>query len=193
MNHARRRSHERGYSLVEALVVIAMIGLITGITIPAFMTYLRANRIRSSATYFQTAIRYARQRAVTKRIQTRLSFDTTARPGTYSIYEATYNASGTLTGWTQMQPAVRSLDQGVYFTNDAGEPVGDGYSGLSASGTDGKPDIVFNVDGSAVNSANAANPPGTIWMKTDFTKVMFNRYKFRLLSVGTMETAASHG
>lgn len=196
MQHARTRSRQRGYSLAEALVVVTIIGLITGVTVPFFMNYLRSNRIRSSAMYFQTAIRFARQRAATKRIQTRLSFDTAARPGKYTIWEATYDATtGALSGWTALQPKDRYLDQGVYFANDAGQPVGDGYdnTGSAIANADTRPDIVFNLDGSAVNSADTTKPPGTLWLKTDFKSVTYNRYSFQLLSVGTMNVAASHG
>ena len=195
MQNARTRARQRGYSLAEALVVVTIIGLITGVTVPFFMNYLRSNRIRSSAMYFQTAIRFARQRAATKRIQTRLSFDPAARPGKYTIWEAKYDATGALSGWTAVQPKDRYLDQGVYFANDAGEPVGDGYNstGSATVATDSRPDIIFNLDGSAVNSADTTKPPGTLWMKTDFKSVTYNRYKFQLLSVGTMNVAASHG
>jgi type II secretory pathway pseudopilin PulG len=196
MLNARTRSRQRGYSLAEALVVLTIIGLVTGVTVPFFMNYLRSNRIRSSAMYFQTAIRFARQRAVTKRIQTRLSFDPAARPGRYTIWEASYNATtGALSGWTAVQPKDRFLDQGVYFANDGSQPVGDGYdsTGSAIVHTDSRPDIIFNLDGSAVNSADTTKPPGTLWLKTDFTSVVNNRYSFQLLSVGTMNVAASHG
>lgn len=196
MQTAAARSRQRGYSLAEALVVIAIIGLITGVSVPFFMNYLRANRIRSSAMYFQTALRFARQRAVTKRIQTRVSFDPNARPGTYTIWEATYNqTTNAFTGWSQTQPLTRSLDQGVYFANDAAQPVGDGYdnTGSAAANTDGKPDIIFNLDGTAVNAADATKPPGTLWLKTDFGSVTYNRYSMQILSVGTVTVSASHG
>ena len=196
MQTARNRSRQSGYSLAEALVVLTIIGLISGITVPFFMNYLRSNRIRSSAMYFQTAVRFARQRAVTKRIQTRLSFDPAARPGQYTIWEAKYNATtGALSGWTAIQPKNRNLDQGVYFANDATQPVGDGYdsTGSATVNADNRPDIIFNLDGSAVNSADTTKPPGTLWLKTDFKSVTYNRYSFQLLSVGTMNVAASHG
>jgi prepilin-type N-terminal cleavage/methylation domain-containing protein len=195
MKHARTRSRQRGYSLAEALVVVAIIGLISGVSIPFFMNYLRSNRMRSSASYFQTALRFARQRAVTKHIQTRLSFDPTKTRGEYTIWDGKQDSNGNLTSWTVVQPKVRYLDEGVYFANDAAEPVADHYnsSGTITAATDGKPDIIFGVDGSAVNAASATAAPGTMWLKTNFKSVTFNRYKIQLLSVGTMTVTASHG
>lgn len=196
MQNPRTASRQRGYSLAEALVVIAIIGLITGVTTPFFMNYLRSNRMRSSASYFQTALRFARQRAVTKHVQTRLSFDPskTAR-GEYTIWEGNHDSNGVLTSWTVVQPKVRYLDQGVYFKNDTSEAVVDHYNsaGTITPATDGKPDIVFDIDGSAINAADATAAPGTLWLKTDFKSVILNRYKIQLLSVGTMKVTASHG
>ena len=195
MQTARTRSRQGGYSLAEALVVVAIIGLITGVTVPAFMNYLRANRIRSSAMYFQTALRFARQRAVTKHMLTRLSFKPNTDPGQYTIWEAKNDSNGTITSWVVVYPQVRYLDQGVYFTNDGTEPVADHYnsSGSITSATDGSPDIIFLADGSAVNAANATQAPGTLWLKTNFNSVTFNRYQIQMLSVGTMKVTSSHG
>ncbi|HEY2829674.1 MAG TPA: GspH/FimT family pseudopilin, partial [Thermoanaerobaculia bacterium] len=170
MQTARSRSSESGYTLAEALVTVTIIGLISGVSVPFFMNYLRANRIRSSASYFETALRSARQRAVTKHIQTRVSFVVNKDPGQYTIWEGTEDTDGNLTGWKAVQPTVRYLDQGVTFANDASDPVADNYdgSGASTAATDGKPDIIFGIDGSAINSADPALSPGTFWLKTNF-------------------------
>ena len=195
MQTASTRSRQRGYTLAEALVVIAIIGLISGVTTPFFMNYLRSNRMRSSASYFQTALRFARQRAVTKHVQTRVSFKPNTDPGEYTIWEAKHDSSGAVISWTATQPKVRYLDKGVYFANDAAEPVPDAYDGSGGvtAATDGKPDIVFDIDGSAVNASDSTKAPGTIWLKTNFKSVTFNRYKIQLLSVGTMQVTPSHG
>lgn len=195
MQTAQTRSRQRGYTLAEALVVITIIGLISGVSIPAFMNYLRANRIRSSASYFQTALRYARQRAVTKHTQTRVSFLPNTDPGQYTIWEGTLDSNGHLTAWTVVQPKVRYLDKGVTFANDASEPVADNYSGTGTitSATDGQPDIIFDIDGSAINAGSSTAAPGTLWLKTSFKSVTYNQYKIQLMSVGTMKVTATHG
>lgn len=196
MQTARTRSRQRGYTLAEALVVIAIIGLITGVSVPFFVNYLRQNRIRSSASYFQTALRYARQRAVTKHIRTRVSFLPNTDPGQYTIWDGTYDATtGALNGWTAVQPKVRYLDRGVTFTNDAAQPVADNYdaTGSVTTATDGQPDIIFDIDGSALNSADATAAPGTLWLKTNFKSVTYNQYKIQFFGVGTFQVTASHG
>lgn len=195
MQTAAARSRQRGYSLAEALVVVAIIGLVTGVSVPFFMNYLRSNRIRSSAAYFQTALRYARQRAVTKHVHTRVSFLPNTDPGQYTIFEAKEDSNGNITAWTATQPTVRYLDQGVTFANDATEPVADEYNntGTTTVATDGRPDIIFGIDGSAINAADATAAPGTLWLKTNFKSVTYNQFKIQLFSVGTMNVTASHG
>ena len=195
MQTAAARSRQRGYSLAEALVVVAIIGLVTGVSVPFFMNYLRANRMRSSAMYFETALRYARQRAVTRHTFTRVSFLTNTDPGQYTIWDGKLDASGSLASWTVVQPQVRRLDQGVTFANDAAEPVGDNYDGTGAvtAATDGQPDIIFGFDGSAINSTDNTKPPGTMWLKTNFKSITFNQYQIQMLTVGTLKVTASHG
>jgi len=194
MQTARTRSRQRGYTLAEALVVVAIIGLVSGVSVPFFVNYMRQNRIRSSASYFQTALRYARQRAVTKHTQTRISFLPNTDPGEYTIFEGKQDSTGAVISWTAMQPTIRYLDKGVKFANDAAEPIADQYNntGSVTSATDGRPDIIFGIDGSAINASDPTAAPGTLWLKTDFTSVTWNQYKIQLLSVGTMNVTASH-
>ena len=194
MQTARSRSNQRGYTLAEALVVVAIIGLVSGVSVPFFVNYMRQNRIRSSASYFQTALRYARQRAVTKHTQTRISFLPNTDPGEYTIFEGKQDSNGNVTSWTVMQPKIRYLDKGVKFANDAAQPVADEYNntGSVTAATDGRPDIVFGIDGSAINASDPTAAPGTFWLKTDFKSVTWNQYKIQLLSVGTMNVTASH-
>lgn len=182
MMKARSQS---GYSLAEALVVMAIVGMLAVVTVPAFMSMLRSNRVRSSVRNFETAVRFSRQRAVTRRTQTRLTFDPAARPGAYSIYDLKTKDDGT-TSWVIVLPQTRLLDQGVYFANDATSPVPDLFdtSGSTIAATDAKPDIVFNSDGTIAASS--------MWVKTDFTSMAFNLYKIEFLSAGTFKLTASH-
>lgn len=182
MMKARAQS---GYSLAEALVVMAIVGMMAVITVPSFMTMLRGNRMRSSVSNFETAVRFARQRAVTKRNQTRISIDTVARPGRYTIWDFKTDSAGS-TSWVVVQPRYHYLDQGVYFANDATTPVADLFddSGSTTAATDNKPDIIFNVDGTV--------PTAAVWIDCDFTSVTFNRYKVSMFSAGTLTAKGSH-
>jgi len=84
---------ERGFSLTELLVVIALMGVFITFAGPAFNESLRAYRVRSAALELTDALRAARQVAVSTRVATSLAVDTAA--GSYS--------------WTDSKGRVRSV------------------------------------------------------------------------------------
>ncbi len=63
MNPANRRGH-RGFSLVETLIVVAIIGAALLIGIPAMGTFLRRGRVDSSARQVDMSLLTARMQAV---------------------------------------------------------------------------------------------------------------------------------
>jgi prepilin-type N-terminal cleavage/methylation domain-containing protein len=64
----RRRSSSRaGFSAVEMLIVLALLGMMMLISIPALMDFFRSMRVRTGAQRFVSHIRLCRQIAVTRR------------------------------------------------------------------------------------------------------------------------------
>lgn len=58
----KRRS--RGFSLIEILTVLAIIGVLSLVTVPLFMNYQRRNQVRSALREFTTTLRKARSEAI---------------------------------------------------------------------------------------------------------------------------------
>lgn len=58
------RRHEAGFSLTELIVVIAMIGIVTVLAGPQFMSYWRTSATSAAATELATALNRARQLAI---------------------------------------------------------------------------------------------------------------------------------
>lgn len=54
----------RGFTLIEALVVVAMISIILSLASPSFFETIRRNKVNSSADNLYSLIRYARAEAV---------------------------------------------------------------------------------------------------------------------------------
>jgi prepilin-type N-terminal cleavage/methylation domain-containing protein len=188
-----RRDRELGYSLAELLVVLFIVGLLSLITVPAFMNFTRSSRLRSSLRNMTGTLRYARQLAVTKREWTMVTFDPSVTGvnagGPYSLWEGTADPANpndvSKATWVQRGATLR-LDNGVYFKNDtAGTPIGDLYDGTTWGTADGKPDILFSSDGTI--SAN-----GNFFIKTDYNNIAINQYEIDLTTAASIVTKGTH-
>lgn len=83
-----RNFAQRGYSLAEALVVVAIIGLISIIAVPNFMQMYQSAKIKGAIRQFTNDLRYARQEAVTRYRPMMISLGTsTAEQHSYWIYQ----------------------------------------------------------------------------------------------------------
>jgi type II secretion system protein H len=58
------RHREAGFSLIELIVVIAMIGIVAALATPQFMSYWRTSTTTAGASELATAINRARQLAI---------------------------------------------------------------------------------------------------------------------------------
>lgn len=71
----RRHSRSRGYSLSELLTIVAIVGLITMVAVPAFMQLLPQYRMRSAASEVASSLRMLRARAISLRASTQMIVD----------------------------------------------------------------------------------------------------------------------
>lgn len=62
-----RRLDQRGFSLAELLVVIAVIGILAAMAFPLMMTYVRSSTVRAGAQELRTGLNRAKQLAITLR------------------------------------------------------------------------------------------------------------------------------
>lgn len=68
LDGSRRRSFgdSRGFNLAELLVVVAVIGIITTVSAPAFVSYWRAATLKAGAQEMATILNRARQVAISR-------------------------------------------------------------------------------------------------------------------------------
>jgi prepilin-type N-terminal cleavage/methylation domain-containing protein len=162
MNAPPRRRLSGGYSLAELLVVVTIIGLLSLVSVPAFMNYRNTAKLKGSMRQLVADLREARQRAITQNRPTLISFRTGAGNITYRNFDGTVADDGTVT-YAATLPASKyekNLDPDVYFaptTNVCLFPD----TITSPAQTNGWNDIVFNSNGTV------ANVPGTVACTTD--------------------------
>ena len=135
------RSNQQGYSLAEALVAVGIIGLITMVAVPNFISLYRSAQVKGAVMRFTNDLRAARQRAVTTYRPVMVSVGTTADEK-YSYWISTWNG----TAWTgatrrELEPESAPANKKVFF---ADLPV-NGYT--DAFGSDNRMDVIFETNG----------------------------------------------
>lgn len=119
---------ERGFSMVELLVVMAIIGIMLGVSLPGIIAYFRTAKIRAAQTSVAAQIQAARLKAVAKNVNVGVVFVTADRntfgwivedppPGVVGV-----GARGTL----------QDLPDGVVFGGGAGTDAGFRFNRLGA-------------------------------------------------------------
>jgi type II secretion system protein H len=150
--------HRRsGFSLVEILVVVAIIGVISLVSVPNFIAMQRNGKLKSSMRRFITDVRSMRQRAVTRHTQTKISFQTgtatTARG--YSIWELDPATST----WTRI--ADKTFEETCYVSNQTNFDTNPAAPPAAA--------IIFKPDGTPLPPPTYdPTKPFSVVVKTDW-------------------------
>ncbi|MGN6182709.1 MAG: pilus assembly FimT family protein [Thermoanaerobaculia bacterium] len=156
MNIPLRRPASRGYSLAELLVVVAIIGILSLVSVPAFMNYRQSAKLKASMRQFVADIRASRARAITENHPTMISFRTGAGKITYRDFNGELQSDGTVNyaAMTPVSKYEKSLDPDVYFAASTSVCLfADTIT--SPSQTSGWNDIVFNANGTVSNVPTA--------------------------------------
>jgi prepilin-type N-terminal cleavage/methylation domain-containing protein len=200
-----RKDRQAGYSLAEMLTVVAIVGVMTLVTVPAFVSFYQSNKVKTSMRSFTSDLRRTRQRAITTGKQTMLSFETTSTTATLPNYKRKYylyegNLPFNSTSWTRAtKPGTsvveepRSLDDIMYFPS-ANNPTPQTFTDVvtcsalpCTAGTDGKRDIIFFPDGRV--SIPAGNQFGTVTLRTEM-RVPIKQYAVQIQPSGSIKLVA---
>ncbi len=133
------RSHVRGFSIIELLVVLAIIAILVAVAIPPLMNYLRLYTIRGAAQQVASEIQVARNKAISKNVNLGSVFsirDATSyqyvveddlEPQTAPNWSTVAAEVFTTLAASNVQAGpVRTLPTGVQFAAPAGCVVGAG-------------------------------------------------------------------
>lgn len=168
------QTRSRGFSLPELLVVMGILGLIVLVSVPNFISFYQSNKVKTSLRTFNTDLRAARQRAVTRNTFTRVTFRTGVGANAYRVFES--NDRGAT--WVGTPVIARQLEEPVYFLST-------GFNDTEPATPDTAPDIVFRNDGIVVDHPGGTNDFVTIKTNQSIPK---NQYTIRISPVGAVRT-----
>ena len=177
------RPWSRGFSAAEILVVIAIIGVLSLVTVPAFINLQRRSAVRSGLRSFTSDLRGYRQLAITKNRWVRVQF--TGNRSYVGKQSNDLGATwqdlqvGTVVETVQAQPE-RSLPETLVINANT----------FNDSDADGKPDIDFRPDGTVGDFNGNTATGGSITLRTDWKDIL-NTVVIEISTSGQFKTTES--
>jgi prepilin-type N-terminal cleavage/methylation domain-containing protein len=165
MDRNRPPAAQRGFTIVEALIVITIIGIIAAVTLPRIREFLRNYEIQSATQQVAASIQTARMRAVSRNVNLGVLFEVRSTNSYGWVIEDDFDQA-TAPNWSSIpytqnlfdpangqSPTVATLPRDVVF---------DPPATCAAIGTADRYGLRFNRLGSAcgVGTAACAAPTG---------------------------------
>jgi prepilin-type N-terminal cleavage/methylation domain-containing protein len=167
--HRHRGHRASGFSLIEMLTVVALIIVLASISFVSVVPLMKQQRVVNAYNTTLSAMRQARDNAVSQRTSYSVTFSTSVQPNTITV-------SPTLTGFQGVQnTVVYQLPTDVSFDAEpslASTPAPDGYGtgllaidfGYTANGAaGGAQTIYFCPDGSSQDAEGGAGACAGSW------------------------------
>ena len=136
----RPRTRQQGYSLAEMLVVVAIIGLISLVAVPNFISLYKGSRFKAVMRSFVSVVRNTQQRAITENRRMRISFDPNGN--SYQVArEITNDTTGVKTWETISSRTLDTRGDGTVASASFGA------TGFPDADDDDLSDVIFNPNG----------------------------------------------
>jgi prepilin-type N-terminal cleavage/methylation domain-containing protein len=184
------RTAMRGYTLIEILVVVAIIGIMSLVTVPQFVAYQQSAALKGAMRNFNADLRNCRQLAVARYVQVRMEFSTSS---SYSFYYRTSPDAA----WQVMPQALLTVLRvsGVSGNKKTlAKPMTFINNDFVDQGGNPQADIIFNTDGTLTFSSPPApaKSQGSITISSPWKKVYNNRMIITVHTTGKIDTVGSH-
>lgn len=125
-----------GFSLLELIIVIAILAIIMGIALPEFAAWRQSAKYKQAADGVLSALRTARHNAVTQNIQNRVEFNPVGNRYRITQGDRAYNSSTWATvkqDWTTLPSEVVMMTGNCTTNNDLNVPFSP--DGSASAGT----------------------------------------------------------
>ncbi len=152
------KSKDSGFSLLELLVVAAVILIFAAIAIPSWQRTLQSYRVRSDADNLMGLITLARMRAASDFARTVVQCDTTAKTCTLSAKQ--FSAGNPTWPSTPSEAQTVILSPGVTFAVPTGVTAGVGNQSTPTQGNSGQTNpfkIYFNSRGLPIKDSDGTS------------------------------------
>ncbi len=112
-----------GYSLIEMMLVIAILAIILGIATPSFLQWRQSLEFRQTSREIMSALRQAKSQAITTNLEQQVTFESANNRYGSQVGNRAYNATtwspSPITNWTSVSSLVRLLPNAtVQFAPD---------------------------------------------------------------------------
>ena len=151
------RRNNSGFSMLELLVVISIIGIIAVMALPSAWTFVKGYRLHADASAIHNQLNVTRFRATSQFTPYRLSI--TASTGTYSMdrMSTTYASPSS--------EVSLGLSQGISFLTTC--PVSAKPGNIPSSVTAGSTAVYFNTRGLPVTNTGTPTNTNVLYLKND--------------------------
>jgi len=148
--HIIRKKHQAGFTLVEMMVVIAIVAILGSLAAPSFQEMLRKNRLSASVAAMQGSLNLARSEAVTRGADARITIAANGTAGSWT------------NGWTVFVDQTTTANNGVAPTADVANSVTrlsvmqELPSGVTTGQSSGAPSyFIYNGQGRIIDASGA--------------------------------------
>jgi prepilin-type N-terminal cleavage/methylation domain-containing protein len=181
--------NQRGFSLIEMIVVVAIIGTLSLVSVPAFINFQRTQRIRGALRTFAQDIRVARQIAISRNTITRIEVISN---NTYQLLRSDDEGETWIRqpfkiggGDDATSGSIRYLDNlvridSVTFADDTTDDDANTHK-----------DIDFHSDGTVWDNDALLSGTPVITLRTDWDNAGVNKITITISSTGQLTTAES--